>query len=82
MTTSDPHRSIVVRADWDDEARVWVATSTEIDGLAIEADTLEALGDKVGGAVLDLIEMNGLEISTDAPVYIVAERTVRLSRAA
>ena len=67
MTTSDPHRSIVVRADWDDEARVWVATSTEIDGPAIEADTLEALGDKVGGAVLDLIEMNGISRPASSP---------------
>lgn len=78
---SSPDRSIIVRADWDDEARVWVATSTEIDGLALEADTLETLGDKVSGAVLDLIELNGLDISKGAPVHIVAERMVRVAAA-
>jgi hypothetical protein len=36
-------KSIIVRADWDDAAGVWVATSTDIDGLATEAPTLEAL---------------------------------------
>lgn len=49
---------IVVRADWDQEAGVWVATSTDIDGLSVEAATVEALYDKVSGALLDLIELN------------------------
>jgi hypothetical protein len=31
------HKSIIVRADWDDEANVWVAMSADIDGLATEA---------------------------------------------
>jgi hypothetical protein len=51
--------SIIVRADWDREAAVWVATSGDIDGLAIEAETLEALGPKVVSAMTDLMALNG-----------------------
>lgn len=36
-------RVIVVRAEWDDEAKVWVATSDDVPGLATEADSDEAL---------------------------------------
>jgi predicted RNase H-like HicB family nuclease len=54
------HLTVIVRADWDDEAWVWVATSSDIDGLAIEADTFEKLVERVPGAVADLFELNGL----------------------
>ena len=53
------HSTIIVRADWDDEAKVWVATSTDIDGLATEADTLEALRGKVLAMVAELLELKG-----------------------
>ena len=50
-----------VRATWDGDARVWVATSTDIGGLAVEAETHEALTEKVVAAVADLIELNGID---------------------
>ena len=53
--------SIFVRATWDGDARVWVATSTDIDGVAVEAETHEALTEKVVAAVADLIELNGID---------------------
>lgn len=55
-----PILSIVVHATWDDEANAWVATSNDIDGLAVEADTIEALEPKVKAALADLIELNGI----------------------
>ncbi|MEN9894260.1 MAG: hypothetical protein RIR97_112, partial [Pseudomonadota bacterium] len=51
--------SIIVKASWDDEAKVWVASSTDIDGLAVEAETLESLQVKVTAALTDLIELSG-----------------------
>ncbi len=36
-----------IRAEWDEEARVWVATSDDVPGLATEADTLEGLSLKL-----------------------------------
>jgi hypothetical protein len=73
-------RSIIVRADWDDAAAVWVATSADIAGLAVEADSVEALAPKVAAAVADLLELNGLPgDGADVPVHIMAERVVRAS---
>ncbi|MCJ8521384.1 hypothetical protein ABID21_004469 [Pseudorhizobium tarimense] len=53
------HASIIIRAIWDEDAEVWVAASGDIDGLAVEAETLEKLEKKVIAAVGDLLETNG-----------------------
>lgn len=73
--------TIIVRADWDEEANVWVATSTDIDGLAVEAETVDALYEKVAAALLDLIELNGgdaFDLSKDVPFHLVAAKTGRV----
>lgn len=68
-------QSIIVRADWDSEAKVWVASSADIAGLAVEAETIEALEGKVVAALSDLIELNGFESSlSEIPVHIMAEQ--------
>lgn len=73
------HVSIFVRADWDEEAGVWVATSNDIDGLAVEAETLEALSPKVLSAISDLLELNGISSDlAEIPVHIMAEQLARV----
>jgi len=72
---------IVVRADWDEDARVWVATSADIDGLALEAETVDALYDKVSGALIDLVELNDggdFDREHDIPFHMVAAKTGRV----
>jgi hypothetical protein len=32
-------KEISIAARWDDEARVWIATSDDVRGLVVEADT-------------------------------------------
>lgn len=72
--------SIIVRADWDAEAGVWVATSADIDGLALEAETIEGLSAKLAAALPDLIELNGFAApEVDVPVHIMADRLLRVS---
>lgn len=74
-----PIASIIVRANWDDEAEVWVASSKDIDGLSVEAPTLEALEPKVLAALSDLIELNGIESDLpEIPVHIMAEQLLRI----
>ena len=51
--------SIIVKATWDDEASVWVAETDDIQGLSTEAETLEALRDKVLVMIRELLELNG-----------------------
>ena len=73
------HVSIVVRAIWDEDANVWVATTTDIDGLAVEADTLEALEPKVVAAISDLLLLNGVTSDLpEIPIHIMAEQVARV----
>lgn len=66
---------IIVRAIWDDEALVWVASSADIDGLSIESPTLEGLNRRVLSAVSNLLELNGTNFDTaQVPVHILAEQ--------
>ncbi|MFN3501503.1 MAG: DUF1902 domain-containing protein [Allorhizobium sp.] len=68
-------RSIIVRATWDDEAGVWVATSHDIEGLAVESESMEKLQPKVMAAVADLLELNGVGSDLpEIPVHIFAEQ--------
>ena len=71
---------IIVRALWDEDAKVWVASSTDIPGLATEARTLEQLGRKILVMIEELIELNGLDIDLpEIPIHIMAERTTRIA---
>ncbi|MBY5816546.1 DUF1902 domain-containing protein [Rhizobium leguminosarum] len=73
------HASIIVRADWDEEAGVWVASSDDIEGLAVEADTFETLEPKVVAVITDLFELNGFTSSLpEIPLHIMAEQLVRI----
>ncbi len=79
MHKSPSHALILVRADWDDDAKVWVATSSDIDGLAAEAATLEELRDKVLAMVGELAELNGLSSDLpEIPVHIMSGQTARI----
>jgi hypothetical protein len=48
----------VVKALWDAEAGVWVATSDNIPGLVTESKTFEALLKKLPTLVPELLELN------------------------
>ncbi len=73
-------RPIIVHADWDPEASVWVATTQDLRGLVTEADSIEALRAKLPGMILDLLEESGI---SDLPVSveIIARASDRLSAA-
>ena len=48
---------------WDAEAGVWVATSEDIPGLAMESGSYDALIERVRFAVPELLVLNGLQKS-------------------
>lgn len=73
-------RPIIVHADWDPEAGVWVATTSDLRGLATEAETLEALRAKLPGMVLDLLEEAGVS-DLPASIEIVARASDRIAAA-
>ncbi len=71
--------SIFVQAFWDDDAKVWVATSNDIEGLSVEGATHEELSDKVVAAVADLIELNGIDTDLpEIPVHIMTDDVRRV----
>lgn len=64
-----------IKAIWDDEASVWVATSDDVPGLVTEAATAEALVKKLEILIPELLEANGVLPSTrEIPFEIVSER--------
>lgn len=63
-----------IRAERDDEAQVWVATSDDVPGLCVEADTFEKLVKKAADLTPELLELNHVEIEGPASLRIIAER--------
>jgi predicted RNase H-like HicB family nuclease len=52
-----------VESFWDAEANVWVATSEDVPGLVTEAETIEALMQKLRGMIPELVMLN--QVSSD-----------------
>ena len=48
-----------VHAVWDEEARVWVASSEDVPGLATESETAETLVAKLELLIPELLTFNG-----------------------
>jgi predicted RNase H-like HicB family nuclease len=55
-----PTQPYTVKAFWDAEAAVWVATSETILGLVTEAATIEELAQKLRNMIPELLELNQL----------------------
>ncbi|MFP9136835.1 DUF1902 domain-containing protein [Devosia sp. XGJD_8] len=51
-------KKLLVIAQWDDEAGVWVATSDDIPGLVTEATSLDELLTRVLAVAPELLEDN------------------------
>jgi predicted RNase H-like HicB family nuclease len=66
-----------VTAEWDKDARVWVASSDDVPGLATGADTLEGLIEKLKVVIPELLVENGLLPTSveHVPFELRAERT-------
>ncbi len=76
---------IVVKAAYDDEAGVWFTESSDLPGLRIEAASVEALVEKLPGAVLDLLEDSdgdGGSDGVEVPIELIAHASTRVRFAA
>jgi hypothetical protein len=52
-------RDISIQARWDSEAAVWIATSDEVPGLVVEADSWPSMIEEVRLVLPDLLELSG-----------------------
>ena len=68
-------KALTVKAIWDQEASVWVATSQDVPGLVTEAATAEELEQKLQVMIPELMEANGQECrQINIPVNLLTER--------
>mgnify|MGYP003376159351 CR=1 FL=1 len=65
-----------IHAQWDDEARVWYATSEDVPGLCVEAETFDELVNAATELTPELLELNRVAISGPITLHITAERTL------
>jgi Domain of unknown function (DUF1902) len=70
---------LMIDANWDDEARVWVAVSEAI-GLVTEADTVEALLAKLPGMIQDLLEDDDDGEEVEVPFELITHASVTVRR--
>ncbi len=54
-----------IQLEWDDEAKVWMATSDDIPGLILEDESADKLIQRVMLAAPEIIELNGVEKRQD-----------------
>ena len=59
-------REIVIDSTWDPEANVWVATSEDVPGLVLEAETLDGIIEEARSIVPELLRLNGVADDTTA----------------
>lgn len=63
-----------VRAEWDDEAKVWVATSDDVPGLVTEAETMEMLSAKLETLIPELLAENGYPDNDEISYEVLARK--------
>jgi hypothetical protein len=66
-------KPLIVHATWDDEAKVWVATSDDVPGLATEAASLDMLVPKLKVMIPELLDANGRAGGGEIPFKLVGE---------
>jgi len=54
-----------VSLTWDDEAYVWLASSADVPGLALESGSLDALMERVKVTIPDLLDLKDTELTID-----------------
>ena len=68
-------KDVKVEAFWDEEAKVWVASSDDVPGLITEAATMELLIQKIRILIPELFRANNIvtdEETIDIPVYLLS----------
>jgi predicted RNase H-like HicB family nuclease len=63
-----------VRAEWDEEAGVWVATSDDVPGLATEEENLDKLIVKLKVMIPELLAANTENQEDNIPFEILTRR--------
>jgi predicted RNase H-like HicB family nuclease len=66
-------RPLIIHATWDDEAKVWVATSDDVPGLVTEATSFDTLMPKLKVMIPELLDANGYPDGDEIPFRVLGE---------
>jgi predicted RNase H-like HicB family nuclease len=71
-----------IRAEWDAETGVWIATSEEVLGLCVQAETFDEWVEVVTALVPELLMENHVAKPDLISIRVLAERTATVRAAA
>lgn len=69
---TDTSRILSVLAQWDTEAKVWIARSDDVPGLVAEAASLDELFRELQLLIPELLELNGMTDGEQAQFQLIA----------
>ena len=62
---------------WDNEYKVWIATSDDIPGLVLESDSYDVLINKIKYAIPELFELNNIQNNKINLIFITANAIMK-----
>jgi predicted RNase H-like HicB family nuclease len=62
-----------VLLNWDNDAYVWLVSSDDVPGLALESGSLDALMERVKYAIPDLLDLKDMDIKINFKAERLAE---------
>ena len=77
--------SILVKTEWDSDAQVWTATSSDVTGLVAESPSLEKLRPKVLAMIGDLVEEGAVSFQSEeivVHIFATVHDSIKISVAA
>ncbi|MFZ4539488.1 DUF1902 domain-containing protein [Propionivibrio sp.] len=69
--------TFTIKAEWDEEARVWYVADSNVPGLSTEAPTAEALLEKLKVMLPELLELNDGHEYACVPFELIAHRSAQ-----
>ena len=72
---------MILEADWDKEARVWVGDSDEVPSLTTEAETVEGLNAKLRPMIPELRQLDGVPRQGEVAFKVLIRRFATAQRA-
>jgi predicted RNase H-like HicB family nuclease len=75
VTEDHVQKVFIIRAEWDNDASIWSATSDDIPGLATEADSIEVLFNKLSSMIPELMFLNKVTDDNEIVYEVLARKS-------
>ena len=71
------NHALLVYAEWDHEENVWIASSNDIPGFIVEAESIETLSAKLQSIVPELLFLNERKTDEEIIIEVLARKYVK-----